>query len=302
MATAFATYPETVQLHERVSAAGFGKVDKAAGVIYGVRVLGPDSKNRRRYAESAIKAAIPLYQNCRVNYDHPRESGRDRPMDDRAGWLESVRFVAGGLTADLHLFVSDPRAGKLMEAAERRPESFGLSHNVSAETRNENGMTIVEKIVRVESVDIVSDPATTRSLFESESIMMYSTYPRDAREFAERLIEGDDLPMADVVPPVDDQAAGLDGDRELLALQKAVIDAIESAKSAADLVAKLQALVDARGATSAEPAAESCMPSNAYDFAEAISEGHARLGRTLRPRTSADMPNNAAEFAAALFD
>jgi hypothetical protein len=43
----------------------------------------------------------------------------------------------------------------------------GLSHNVEARTSRHDGQTIVEQILRVNSVDLVADPATTRGLFES---------------------------------------------------------------------------------------------------------------------------------------
>jgi hypothetical protein len=52
--------------------------------------------------------------------------------------------------------------------AEKAPENFGFSHNVEAVVRLENGAQIVDKIVRVRSVDLVADPATTSGLFESE--------------------------------------------------------------------------------------------------------------------------------------
>ena len=64
--------------------------------------------------------------------------------------------------------MSHPFAPAILEAAEKNPTLFGLSHNAEGRTRRDNGSTLVEEIVRVRSVDLVSDPATTKSLFESE--------------------------------------------------------------------------------------------------------------------------------------
>jgi hypothetical protein len=43
----------------------------------------------------------------------------------------------------------------------------GFSHNVEARTSRRGDRVVVEVITRVQSVDLVADPATTRGLFES---------------------------------------------------------------------------------------------------------------------------------------
>lgn len=146
------------------------KVDREACVIRDVRILGPKSRNGREYTPQAIAGARELYEGCVVKYDHPdpRNPKASRPMNDTAGWMENVRVASdGGLIANLPFLKADPRADKLCEAAERRPELFGLSHNVDGKIRRHKGTALVEEITRVHSVDVVSDPATTRSLFES---------------------------------------------------------------------------------------------------------------------------------------
>ena len=48
------------------------------------------------------------------------------------------------------------------------PENVGFSHNVEAKTSRRADRVVVEAITRVQSVDLVADPATTRGLFESD--------------------------------------------------------------------------------------------------------------------------------------
>jgi hypothetical protein len=72
----------------------------------------------------------------------------------------------GGLRADLHFNPKHALAEQLMWDAEHAPENVGFSHNVEARTSHKEGKTIVEEIIRVQSVDLVADPATTRGLFE----------------------------------------------------------------------------------------------------------------------------------------
>ena len=302
MATAFAT-PSTTTLRERTASPSI-RVDTESAVIFGVKVIGSNSANGRFYPPATLRAAMQMYEGCAVGLDHGERGTADaRPVGSRVGWLEHVREGAGGLVADLHLLKSHQLTPMLLEAASRRPELFGLSHDAEGRIVRRDGKNVVEEITRVRSVDVVTSPATTQSMFESENTMI-AHYPIDAAEFAARLLESDGLPMADVVPPVG-QADDLDADRELTALQKAAIDAIENAKSAADLAGKLRSILDARG-DQAGPAAgvtpESYLPTDARGFAEAICEGYAGPGRTFRQRASAGMPNNAAEFVNALID
>jgi hypothetical protein len=158
---------EKNQLLEVFSSDAATRVDRGQGIIYGVRILGPVSRNKRKYTPAAISRAKPLYEGKAVNANHERRTDATRPIEDVVGWLRNVREENGGLTGDLHLLKSDPRAEKICEAAERNPTLFGLSHDADGKWVMRDGYQIVEEIERVRSVDIVSDPATTRSLFES---------------------------------------------------------------------------------------------------------------------------------------
>jgi hypothetical protein len=47
------------------------RVDRDSRTIYGVKVLGLESSNGRRYTAESLRAAIPLYEGRSVNIDHP---------------------------------------------------------------------------------------------------------------------------------------------------------------------------------------------------------------------------------------
>jgi hypothetical protein len=156
-------------LLEVVSGASGMKVDRDKGVIRDVLVLGLKSRNGRDYSPQALKKAAALYESKVVNVGHPprSEPGKERTFDERFGWLDNIRESSDGLRGDLNYLKSDPRAEKFCEAAERNPSMFGLSHNAEGRTVRHGDKLLVEEIEQVRSVDIVSDPATTRSLFES---------------------------------------------------------------------------------------------------------------------------------------
>ena len=99
----------TTDLLERALSPGL-RVDKTAGVIRGVRVIGPNSRNRRRYLSAAFRP--DLYEGKPVHFDHPPEAAPNsqRRVSRRVGWLENVRRERGGLCADLHVLTPPPTA------------------------------------------------------------------------------------------------------------------------------------------------------------------------------------------------
>ena len=160
------------QIFEFSTSAGQSlRVDREKGVIFGVKILGLESKNRRSYPKETIVRAASLYEGAKVNVDHPTGNPNSpRSYADRMGSLRNVRVgsESQGMFADYHFNPKHALAEQLIWDAEHVPENVGFSHNVEAKTsRGTNGHTIIEEITRVQSVDLVADPATTRGLFES---------------------------------------------------------------------------------------------------------------------------------------
>jgi hypothetical protein len=162
--------PTTLQEFTAASAAHL-RVDRDAGVLHGVKLLGLVSSNGRRYLQSALREAAPLYEGAKVNVNHATgaKGGAIAPREyqDRLGVIRHVAFREGeGLFGDLHFNPKHALAEQLVWDAEHAPQNVGLSHNVLAHTAGRGDQTIVERIEKVQSVDLVADPATTRGLFE----------------------------------------------------------------------------------------------------------------------------------------
>lgn len=144
------------------------RVDRAAGVIRGVKLLGLVSRNGRCYREHALVEAIGLYEGAKVNINHPKGHPlAPRDYQDRLGIVRGVTFRAGeGLFGDLHFNPKHALSEQLVWDAEHAPQNVGLSHNVLARTSRSGDQTVVEAILKVQSIDLVADPATTGGLFE----------------------------------------------------------------------------------------------------------------------------------------
>ena len=140
------------------------KVDREAGHIDGVLICGLQSRNGRDYPTSVLSRDYARYEGAAVNCDHADESTVGR----RLGWFSDVKPGADGRPRGrLNLLKSHPMSAAVFEAAERNPSLFGMSHVAVCGTKRINGRETVESINKVLSIDLVADPATTKSLYES---------------------------------------------------------------------------------------------------------------------------------------
>ena len=144
-------------------------IDRQGGIIRGVKILGVTSRNGRTYLPEAIERAAPLYEGAKVNVNHARR-GPAGPRDyrDRIGVIRNVAARPGeGLFGDFHFNPRHALAEQLLWDAEHAPQNVGFSHNVLAKLARRGETLVVEEITKVQSVDLVADPATTAGLFES---------------------------------------------------------------------------------------------------------------------------------------
>lgn len=235
-----------ISLREDVVRSGACQVDREAGIIRRVKVVGLESRNGRRYTLECLKRAIPLYEGCAVNIDHPVKSpSQSRSAHDRFGKFQNVIAEADGLYADLHYLKSHPMAATICEAAERMPDAFGFSHNAQGDYRLEQGVEVVEAIVEVRSVDLVADPATTRSLFESEDHpvkTLRDIAKADSKSKFGKLLASflEDAPQMGDVEMEPDGDEGGDWKADVLAAVKKLLDADdEDSAKAVDALMKI---------------------------------------------------------------
>lgn len=151
------------------------KVDREAGVIRGVKIIGNKSVNKREYPQPVLRKAIAFYEGRSVNISHPSREhvADDRPFESLFGRIENVREDESGLRGDLPYIKAHPLAEMVCEAAERFPNNFGLSQNAHVNWLvKEDGHRVCESVNKVRSVDLVCRPATTNGIFESEDATM----------------------------------------------------------------------------------------------------------------------------------
>lgn len=150
------------------------KVDREAGVIRGVKLIGFESKNGRYYPPAVLKSAVSVYEGSKVNIDHPeKEPTQARKYGERFGVIRNVHHKEGqGNFGDCHFNPKHRLAEQVCWDAEHNPEALGFSHNALLRVGSpKGGKEMVEEILSIRSMDLVADPATTKSLFESEEVI-----------------------------------------------------------------------------------------------------------------------------------
>ncbi|MGW8255907.1 MAG: hypothetical protein ACWGMZ_00325 [Thermoguttaceae bacterium] len=145
------------------------RIDRENGVIHGVKILGLRSRNGRDYLPEALVQAARLYEDAKVNVNHPKGNPTaPRDYQDRIGTIRNVEARPGeGLFGNFYFNPKHALGEQLVWDAEHAPENVGFSHNVEARTSRRGERVLVEAITRVQSVDLVADPASTQGLFEA---------------------------------------------------------------------------------------------------------------------------------------
>ncbi len=141
------------------------KVNPETGMLEGVKLLGWESKNKRRYPKAVIEKYIERYRDRASYYAH---GSGERHFDDLAGNIHNPRVEPDGLYGDVKVLMKDSRSSKLFEVAQSMPHRIGMSHVAVGDGHyDDDGVLVVDTIDEVVSIDIVTDPATTNGLFES---------------------------------------------------------------------------------------------------------------------------------------
>lgn len=152
------------------------KVDKDSSIIRNVCFLSRDSKNpdgsiRRSYMDKALNDFVQLAEGCQVYHNHPltselRERQGVRDHRDIIGRGVNLRRQGEKVFGDLEVLKVPGVQERIFAYAEQMPQIVGFSPRVQGRVFKSGGKEIVESIPAVRSTDLVSEPATTKSLFE----------------------------------------------------------------------------------------------------------------------------------------
>jgi len=201
------------------------KVAKDSRIVKGVVLIGPESPTRRRiYPRATLEAALPLYDGVKIYEDHPDYPGarKVRELIGRVVKGSPVLTSDGKIKADIRAFKRRP-GDDFLAIAEDDPTAVGMSHNalgIEKPSQDREGWSVITEIVSVRSVDVVTEPGTTKGLHESEGTTLgefilsaCASQGVTLGELAEAIdVEEDvirDIARGHTVRPPDDQLRGI---------------------------------------------------------------------------------------------
>lgn len=152
-------------------------LESGAIVLRRVKYLGGRSTNvnadgtQNVYTLEARQESEDLYEGTRIYANHPPRNNpsQERKVSELLGSLRGpFTHEQDGSYADVHLNPKHPLVESVAWNAEHAPNLLGLSHNAQGRGRVSGRDRLIESIARVRSVDLVTTPATTNGLFESQ--------------------------------------------------------------------------------------------------------------------------------------
>lgn len=171
------------KIHPVVESVSCLESSKADGnVIRNVKCLGIYSKNGRVYPLEVMRKALPKYEGVVVNLDH--KPNEPRSVLERFGKIVNVRMGDDGIYGDLEYNPHHSYAKAFEYFAENQPDIIGLSHAAIAKTKldHRSGVETVEDITELESVDLVANAATNKTLFESYTQILESMMKKPGKK------------------------------------------------------------------------------------------------------------------------
>jgi hypothetical protein len=131
-----------------------------SNVVRNVHILGFTSKNGYSYLPEAVQKAAPLYEGKPAYEEH----SRNRKVVDILGVFENVKFTPEvGLMGDFKMNPEHSHYKQFKWNAENTPNVLGMSH--SADIKVNESKKVVMEIGGVESIDLVTTPATVEGLY-----------------------------------------------------------------------------------------------------------------------------------------
>ena len=154
------------------SALSEAEIDYENLILKNVVVLGPTSTNGRKYPVETQKSALSLFEGIRAYVNHPKlnEMSEPRDMRDLIGEHKNLRVVEDKFepytVSDLYLIDNAVVRDVVLPLAESKPHLAGNSIVARGKmVKEKDGTYKVEQILAARSIDIVTEPATTNSLF-----------------------------------------------------------------------------------------------------------------------------------------
>jgi len=201
------------------------------GLAENVKLLGSVSANGYRYTSGAIQRGAPLYADVPVYINH---SNGNRKYEDRIGTVKTARATSEGIYGAVQFNTSHPLYSQLKSDFESKTPMIGFSHYASVAMEDED----VTDIIEVYSVDVVTEPATTKTFSEQTQEGQDMKEQKELLEQIQQLTEKYEDAVASRVK-VAEQLGKLEEERDALIEKLESLEAEKAEQERTEAFAKL---------------------------------------------------------------
>jgi hypothetical protein len=147
-------------------------IDREHCLVRACKFLGTRSANpapnNNDYPRSCREAALALLENSRIYVDHAPRNGGPRAYSASIGRARDLRETGSGVVGNFAYNPHHPLIEQVLWDIENDPAGLGFSIDAIGRCRpGRDGRNVVEQLTHVNSIDLVSKPATTRGVHES---------------------------------------------------------------------------------------------------------------------------------------
>jgi hypothetical protein len=160
------------------------RLNRDLNIIENTTLISAQSVNgparKRRYSEAALKQIAAMAEGLPAYANHvsPELAFKPRDVRDLIGRHQNVRFDPSTQTVRSDLHVLAHHTPWVFGLAERLGDVVGNSLVSRGSVKMEGDTEVVDQIAQLRSADLVSDPASTKGLFESLDIWPPSLAPQ----------------------------------------------------------------------------------------------------------------------------
>lgn len=190
-----------------IAAEDNASVDKATRTLVNAVVLKPKSLNGYVYSQKALEQFVAKAGKPKSYFDHNPWNDVNRSVRELAGYIDNVRLEGEAVRGDAHIGPVE-YGDMVLWLGENQPNVVGFS-SVSEAMMNDEGTEVME-ILQVISVDIVTNPATVKGLFESAQ----QKEPETMDEKEKQRLERDATALEEKVKALTSQVATLTNERD----------------------------------------------------------------------------------------
>lgn len=177
-----------------------GRLHRDAHMITGTTLITANSVNgpnrKRKYSDKALRQIAAMAEGlpAYANHTAPELAFKPRDIKDLIGRHTNVKYDSstGRVTSDLHLL--QHQSPWVFALVEKLGDQIGNSLVSKGVVRMEGDTEVVDEIAALRSCDLVSDPATSKGLFEAVEEILESTGRESVRAVLDRILGGPAVP------------------------------------------------------------------------------------------------------------